>query len=141
VDPIDFSGLPAGGLVLIDSAPIIYVLEQHAAFAPRFLPLFKRQAAGEVSFAVTTISIVEVLSGPLRNGDEALAKRCRIAMESWQVIELNVEIAESAARLRAGLKLKLADAIQAASAIAVDADALVTHDRDFSRLKGLTVLS
>lgn len=140
MDPIDFSGLPAGGLVLIDSAPIIYVLEKHATLGPRFLPLFERQAAGEVLFAVTTISIVEVLSGPLKNGDEALARRCRNAMESWRVVELTVEIAESAARLRAGLGLKLADAVQAASAIAVDADALVTHDRDFSRLKALTVL-
>lgn len=141
MEPIDFSGLPAGGQVLIDSAPIIYVLEQHATLAPRFRPLFERQAAGEISFAVTTISIVEVLSGPLRNGDEALAKRCRMIMESWRVVELSAEIAESAARFRASLRLKLPDAIQVASAIAVNADALVTHDRDFSKVKALAVLS
>jgi len=34
----------------------------------------------------------------------------------------------------------LPDAIQVASAIAVNADALVTHDRDFSRVKSLPVL-
>lgn len=141
VESIDFSGLPAGGLVLIDTAPIIYVLERHATLASRFRPLFERQAAGEISFAVATISIVEVLSGPLRNGDEALAKRCRMVMGSWRVVELTAEIAESAARFRASLRLKLPDAIQVASAIAVNADALVTHDRDFSRVKALAVLS
>jgi predicted nucleic acid-binding protein len=57
------------------------------------------------------------------------------------VINLTPDIAESAARFRAALKLKLADAIQVASAIAVNADALVTHDRDFSRVKTLTVIS
>ena len=74
-------------------------------------------------------------------GEEALAKRYRAVMESWQVINLTAELAESAARFRAALKLKLPDAIQVASAIAVNADALVTHDRDFSRVKALTILS
>ena len=86
------------------------------------------------------MTIAEVLAGPFGAGEEALAKRYRAVMESWQVVNLTAEIAESAARFRAALKLKLADAIQVASAIAVNADALVTHDRDFSRVKTLTVL-
>ncbi len=48
--------------------------------------------------------------------------------------------AQAAARLRATLKLKLPDAVQAASALAIGADALVTHDRDFSRLQALRVI-
>lgn len=126
--------------MLVDSAPIIYVLERHPRFAPRFLPLFERQAADEVQFAVTTITIAEVLTGPLKAGEEALAKRYRAVMNSWQVVVLTADIAESAARLRASLGLRLADAIQAASAIAINADALVTHDRDFSRVRALNVL-
>ena len=62
-------------------------------------------------------------------------------LESWQIVDLNLQIAETAARLRASLKLKLADAVQAASAVAINADALVTHDRDFSRLTSLRVIS
>ena len=54
---------------------------------------------------------------------------------------IDLQIAEIAARLRATLKLKLADAVQAASAVAINADALVTHDRDFSRLSSLRVIS
>jgi predicted nucleic acid-binding protein len=42
--------------------------------------------------------------------------------------------------LRTHARLKLADAVQAASAIAVHADAMVTHDRDFSRLSALQIL-
>ena len=86
------------------------------------------------------MTIAEVLAGPLGTGEEALAKRYRAVMESWQVVNLTADIAESAARFRARLKLKLPDAIQVASAIAVNADALVTHDRDFSRVKTLAVL-
>jgi predicted nucleic acid-binding protein len=41
----------------------------------------------------------------------------------------------------ASLRLRLADAVQAASALAIHAAALVTHDRDFSRLQSLRVIS
>jgi predicted nucleic acid-binding protein len=71
---------------------------------------------------------------------EALAERYRATLESWQVVDLNADIAANAARLRASLRLKLPDAVQAASAIAINAAALVTHDRDFSRLRSLRVL-
>ena len=140
VGALELSALPDGALVLVDSAPIIYVLDQDAKFASRFQPLFERQSAGAIQFAVTTMTIAEVMTGPLGAGDEALAKRYRAVLESWQVVNLTADIAESAARFRAKLKLKLPDAIQVASALAVNADALVTHDRDFSRVKTLKVL-
>ena len=92
-------------------------------------------------FAVTTVTIAEVLPGPLQAGDEALARRYRATFESWQTVELTIDIAESAARLRASFGLKLADAIQAASAFAINAAALVTHDRDFSRVRSLRIIS
>ena len=139
--PLDLSALPQGALVLVDAAPIIYVLEGHPRLARRFQPLFDLQAAGDILFAVTTTAMAEVLTGPLAAGEETLAKRYRAVMESWQVINLTADIAESTARFRAALNLKLADAVQVASAIAANADALVTHDRDFSRVKTLTVIS
>jgi predicted nucleic acid-binding protein len=36
--------------------------------------------------------------------------------------------------------MKLPDAIQVASALSVNADALVTHDRDLAKAKGLRVV-
>ena len=141
MEPIEFGDLPEDALVLIDSAPIIYFLEGHARFAPRFRPLFDAHAAGRLRFAVTTVAIAEVLTGPLRDADEALARRYRTILESWQTVALNIDIAESAARLRASLRLKLADAVQAASALAINAAALVTHDGDLARVPSLRVLS
>ena len=138
--PLTLDTLPSGSLLLIDTPPIVYFLEAHAKLAKVFKPLFERHAAGELQFAVTTVSIAEVLTGPLQSGNEALAERFRIILGSWQVIDLTADIAASAARLRASLRLKLADAVQAASAIAVNADALITYDRDFSRVRSLRVL-
>jgi predicted nucleic acid-binding protein len=141
MEPLEFGDLPENALVLVDTAPIIYFLEEHPKFGRRFKPLFAIHAAGHLRFAITTITIAEVLTGPLRSGNEALARRYRVILESWQPVALDVDIAESAARLRASLRLKLADAVQAASALAINAAALVTHDRDFSRVRSLRIIS
>jgi predicted nucleic acid-binding protein len=138
--PIDIADLPERALLLVDSAPIIYFLEGHAKLGPRFKPLFEAHEAGRLRFAVTTITIAEVLTGPLRAGEDALARRYRAILESWRPVALDVDIAESAARLRASLRLALADAVQAASALTINAAALVTYDRDFSRVRTLRVI-
>jgi predicted nucleic acid-binding protein len=141
MEPLNFGDLPEEALLLIDTPPIIYLLEDHPQFGPRFASLFAAHAAGLLRFAVTTITIAEVLVGPLRAGDDALAQRYRAILQSWQPVALDVDIAASAARLRGSLRLGLADAVQAASALAINAAALVTHDRDFSRLRSLRIIS
>lgn len=141
MEPLDLSGLPEQPLLLLDTAPIIYCLEDNPEFGPRFQALFEAHRKGDLRFAITTITLAEVLTGPLQSSDEALTRRYRAILESWQIVDLNTDIAESAARLRASLRLKLPDAVQAATALAINADALVTHDRDFSRLKSLRVIS
>lgn len=140
MEPVSLEGLPENALLLIDSAPIIYVLEDHPEHATAFRPVFVAHDEGLVRLAVTTVTLAEVLTGPLSARDEVLAEKYRATLKSWFVVDLDAEIAESAARLRAACKLKLADAVQAASALAIGADALVTHDRDFSSLGDLLVL-
>jgi predicted nucleic acid-binding protein len=140
MEPLDFQDLPDQALLLVDSAPIIYVLEDHPQFGQRFAPLFVAQAAGRLRFAVTTITIAEVLTGPLRAGNEVLARRYRAVLESWQVLSLDADIAESAARLRASLRLQMADAVQAASALKINAAALVTNDHKLARTQPLRII-
>ncbi len=141
MEPLTLDGLPEQALLLLDTPPIIYCLENHPELEPRSQPLFEAHRRSELRFAVTTITFAEVLTGPLQAQDEALARRYRAVLESWRVVDLDPDIAESAARLRESLRLKLLDAVQAASAFAINADALVTHERDFSRLTALRVIS
>jgi hypothetical protein len=65
------------------------------------------------------VTLAEVPTGPLRTRDEVLAERYRSTLKSWYVVDLDSEIAQSAARLRASLKLKLAASVQAASELAM----------------------
>src|SRR5580658_6880907 len=99
--PVTLEGVGEGALLLVDSAPIIYTLEDHSRFAARFRPIFEAHAAGSLRFAVSPITIAEVLTGPLKSGDEALARRYRALLESWRVVPFDADIAEGAARLRA----------------------------------------
>lgn len=87
------AGLPDGALLLVDSAPIIFVLEGNEKLAARFRPLLALHAKGKVRFAITTITLAEVLIGPLQAGDEALASRYRAVLGSWQMVALDAEIA------------------------------------------------
>jgi hypothetical protein len=64
-EPVASVDLPEDALLLVDSPPIVYVLEGHPQFGPRFAPLFAAHAAGRLRFAVTTITVAEVLVGPL----------------------------------------------------------------------------
>jgi predicted nucleic acid-binding protein len=135
-----WGGLSGGDLVVVDSAPLIYLLDGHPGFAPRFEGLFELHALGTLHIAISTITVAEVLGGPLAHGQDVLAKRYEKALASFDIVPVSTEIAVTAARLRAATRLRLPDALQAATALEVGAIALVTHDRDFSRLSGLRII-
>ena len=135
-----WAGLHAGAKVLVDSAPLIYFLQDHPEFAPRFAGLFEAEAAGQLGIVLSTITVAEILAGPFKQGQTALAKRYEKALSGYELVPVNVEIAVSAARLRARYALKLPDALQLATALEVGAQALVTHDRDFAKVEGLLIL-
>jgi predicted nucleic acid-binding protein len=142
LDP--FLQIPGGAVVLVDSAPIIYFLEDHRTLAPRYLRLFARAAEGDLDIAISTITIAEVLSGPAAAGNEVLLEQYRSALVrgvGWRVVEVSEALAVSAARLRAKYRLKLPDAIQLATAVFIGAYALVTHDGDFKAVHDVRILS
>ena len=132
----DVGDLPARGRLVIDSAPIIYVLGDHPSFASRFMPVFERAEAGEYELVVTTITLTEVLTGPLRQGDESVDdyRNTLTSPPVWRVVDLTADIAHRAARIRGRTGLRLPDAVQVATAIETASMGLVTHDRDFSAL-------
>ena len=136
-----WGGLSDGDTVLVDTAPWIYVLEDHPVFAPRFTGLFEAAEQGRLQLALTTVTLAEVLAGPFKAKQTALAKRYEKALNHYQVVPLTAQVAALAAQLRGQYRLKLPDAVQLASALDIGAAALVTHDRNFSTVQGLPVLT
>jgi predicted nucleic acid-binding protein len=135
-----WADLPPGATVMVDTAPFIYVLESHPQFADQFLGLFEAAAKGDLVIALSTITLAEVLTGPFKAGQTALAKRYEKSLSHYTVIPVSTPIAALAAQLRAQYRLRLPDAIQIAAALDIGATAFVTHDRDFSLVTGLEIL-
>jgi predicted nucleic acid-binding protein len=128
--------VPPSALIVVDTAPVIYLLEGNERFLPRFLPLFRSAEAGQIQIAITAITLAEVLAGPLKAGKEALAERYEGALREglgWRVLDISSDMAVRAARLRARYGLRLPDALQLSAALALGAHALATHDRDFGK--------
>jgi predicted nucleic acid-binding protein len=136
-----WADLPPGATVMVDTAPFIYVLESNPQFADQFLGLFEAAAKGDLVIALSTITLAEVLTGPFKAGQTALAKRYEKSLSHYTVIPVSTPIAALAAQLRAQYRLRLPDAIQIAAALDIGATAFVTHDRDFSQVTGLEILT
>jgi len=136
-----WAGLPAGSKVFVDTAPFICLLESHPQLADRFVGLFEAASQGALSIALSTVTLAEVLTGPHKAGQTALAKRFEKALCQYEVVPVSVSIAALAGQLRAKHRLKLPDALQLATALETGAAAFVTHDRDFSRVTALPVIT
>ena len=136
-----WSSLSEGATVLVDTAPWIYVLEDHPVFAQRFTGLFEAAELGRIQLALTTVTLAEVLTGPFKAKQTALAKRYEKTLGRYRVVPLSAQVAALAAQLRVQYRLKLPDAVQLASALDIGAAALVTHDRDFSKVLDFPVLN
>ena len=136
-----WGNLPPGATVVVDTAPIIYVLEGNPKFCDQFAGLFEAAQAGQVNIAISTITLAEVLTGPFKAGQTALAKRFENALSQFTLLAVTPPVAVLAAQLRAQYGLRLPDAIQLATALDSGAAALVTHDRDFSQVTGMDILT
>jgi predicted nucleic acid-binding protein len=95
---------------------------------------------GDLTIALSTITLAEVLTGPFKAGQTALAKRYEKSLSHYNIIPVSTPITALAAQLRAQYLLKFPDAIQLATALDVGAAAFVTHDRDFSHITGVEIL-
>lgn len=124
----------AGQTVFIDTAPLIYFIEEHETYGSIVTPLFEAADKGQIELVTSVISLLEVLVHPLRNDDEHLAQRYNDILMSaphLTMLSITAQVAQHAAELRATQNLKTPDAIQLATALDQGTSALITNDRDF----------
>lgn len=72
---METSQLADGAWVTVDTAPIIDLMEDHPTLLEPYLIVFERIEAGSLHGVVSTVTLAEFLSGPLRGSDEILADR------------------------------------------------------------------
>lgn len=133
----------AGKTVAVDTAPLIYFIEQRDPYLSVLKPFFLAVDRGEIQVVTSVITLLEVLVHPLRSGDEGLARRYNDILLSSPNIELasvTALTAQTAAELRSSRNLKTPDAVQLAVALEYNAAAFLTNDRDFGAVENLEVL-
>ena len=129
-----------GTVVGLDSAPLIYFIEEQAPYLPIVRPFFQALDLGQLSVVTSTVTLCEVLTAPLRDGDAELAQEYRdILLNSANVktIDVTPDVAERAAQIRADFGLRTPDAIQVATALREGASALLSND---IKLRSLPVI-
>lgn len=132
-----------GQLIALDTAPLIYFIEEHPTYLPILDPFFENFDKGSIRVVTSVITLSEVLVKPLRDGDTQLAQQYRdilLNVEGLTTVEVSVDIAEKVAQLRSQYSLRTPDAIQIATALQSGATALLTNDVRWPVLPNLQIL-
>jgi predicted nucleic acid-binding protein len=118
-----------GKTVALDTAPLIYYVEENPAFFYRARPFFEALERTEVTAFTSTLTITELLVKPFQLGQTDKAQFFREILAKYvEIAPVTYEIAELAAQPRADHNFRAPDAIQIATAINHQADAFLTND-------------
>lgn len=132
------------GPVAVDTAPFIYLIEEHERFLPVVEPLFAAIDEERVAGVTSTLSLLETLVVPYRAGNVALAERYEeifAGSRGLTLIEIDRRVLRAAAALRARTGMKTPDAVQVASALSARCSVFITNDRRLPPVPGLSILS
>ncbi len=102
--------------------------------------IFSKPIENVAELLVPSITIAEVFKKILQTKDEQSALKAAAHMRQGQVVDLDTNLAMSAARIGAELKLPLADSIILATSRLHDA-VLWTQDQDFKNIEGVRYIS
>ncbi|HAI68945.1 MAG TPA: PIN domain nuclease [Gammaproteobacteria bacterium] len=136
--------LQSGQIVALDTAPLIYFIEEHPTYLPIVAPFFEKLDQSEIAVVTSVITLSEVLVKPLRDGETQLAQQYRdilLNINGLTTIKVSIAIAEKAAQLRSQYSLRTPDAIQVATALQSNATALLTNDIRLPVLPTLQILT
>jgi predicted nucleic acid-binding protein len=132
-----------GQVVGLDTAPLIYFIEENPTYLATVRPFFEAMDRGEFSVITSMVTLLEVLVHPFRAGDADLAQQYRdilLHADRLTTIGLSQNIAEEAARLRATYNLRTPDAIQLATTIHAHTSHFFTNEDRYPPVPGLRIL-
>jgi predicted nucleic acid-binding protein len=129
--------------VFLDTAPLIYYIEENQHFSPILDKLFLANSKGKFLFQTSVITLLEVLVHPLRQNEHQLVEQYQNILcnsTTINISELNIDIAKSAAGFRAKYGLKTPDSIQVATAVYTSAEYFLTNDIRLKAIKEIEIL-
>ena len=79
----------ASKTVVLETAPLIYFIEGHSQYQSILSSLFELNDKGGFSFVTPSVTLLEVLVKPLREGQKAIAEQYRDILTAAPGIEDN----------------------------------------------------
>lgn len=134
----------AGQRVYFDTNIFIYLLGNSPRYSATCLVLLQACADRKLLGLTGDVTLAELLVKPLQNNDAAEVAAVRELLIEDGAISLvshNRKAFERAAELRAKHGLKMVDALQLATALETGAQCLVSNDRQFPTLPGITCVT
>lgn len=124
------SRFESGSSVLIDTAPLIYHLEDLEPWSELTTIAFDLIASEHVSGVISAISVAELLVKPFQDpaGRVQSVERFLLSIPNVTIAGVDYEVARKAAELRARSRLRTPDALLVATAIVLGIDLLLTND-------------
>lgn len=126
-----------------DTSPVIYLIETHPDYDVLITEIFRRIDRGSMTGFTSAITLTEVLTQPLKQGQVHLQKEYRdllLHSANFYTLPINAEIAEQAAGLRAQYGLCTPDALQVAAAKTANCQAFLTNDKALKRIEDVKVI-
>ena len=122
-------------LVFWDTLLFVYLMELNPVHARQVRRLRGEMIRRGDQLCTSTVTVGEVLVGPYREGDEALAARYREMFRApfVEVLTFDSKSADHYARIRADKSISRADAMQLACAAAAGVDLFLTNDHRLHR--------
>jgi len=127
----------------LDTAPIIYYIEEHPTFLPIVAPVFTMIDAGTLHAVTSTITVAEVSVMPLRmNRSDLQSQYLDLLLYSvnFETRVVDAALAQMGAQLRARYNIRLPDALQIAAALTAGCDTFLTNDGGLKRVSEIRVL-
>ena len=141
--------LRQGDAIAFDGSALVAFMRDTKGTGLFLEPLLQGIAQGTWRGVISSLSLAELLQGPLQQGNEALAQRYAAVFrdpQSWTVMPADADLVQAAARLqqsKSGLTatLSLTGAIELATAIAAGAAVLVSDNPELAQTEHHPVLS
>jgi predicted nucleic acid-binding protein len=101
-------------IVFLDTAPLIYYIEESSVYASILDKLFLENSKGKFKFQTSVITLLEVLVLPMRKKEQQLVEQYKNILcnsKTIEIFDLDIEVTIMAAGFRAKYGLKTPDSI------------------------------
>jgi predicted nucleic acid-binding protein len=130
-------------IVGLDTAPLIYFIEDVTPYADLLNPVFDRLESHALGAVTSTITLAEILTKPLVDKNFSLVDEIKFTIKTFStlsMVAIDEKLAEAAALIRARHAIRLPDALQIAVAMQGEATLFITNDKRLKKVDGVEVL-